>query len=282
MDGMTIKDAAERSGLTPGAIRMWEQRYGFPVPRRTPAGHRRYDAGDVETLRRALALRDQGLSVPAALERARQAAGGTDRPSIYGAIVGAAGFPVHPSPLRKRTLTHLSRAIEDETMSHAAAPVCFASFQREAFFRQVEHRYRRMAAIADCTVVFADFPELRRGDDGLVEIPIDGGTALASEWAVIVDAPGYAACLVAWERADARPEDIADDGERMFEALVTLDPSTVRAAARAAARVVRAADPQTSEHIEGLLADRPLALERPVPALTALTNRMLSYVDGAG
>jgi DICT domain-containing protein len=282
MDGLTIKDAAERSGLTPGAIRMWEQRYGFPVPRRTPAGHRRYDPGDVEALRRALALRDQGLSVSAALERAREADGATDRPSIYGAIVGAAGFPVHPSPLRKRTLIQLSRAIEDETMAHAAAPVCFAAFQREEFFRHVEHRYRRMAVNADCTLVFADFAELRRRDNGLVEIPIAAETALGSEWAVIVDAPGYAACLVAWERADARPEEVEHEDERLFEALVTLDPSTVRAAARAATRVVRAADPETSEHVDRLLADRPLAFERPVPALTALTNRMLNYVDESG
>jgi DICT domain-containing protein len=279
MDGVTIKDAAARSGLTPGTIRMWEQRYGFPVPRRTPAGHRRYDADDIDALRRALALRDQGLSVPAALERARRADGGTDRPSIFGAIVGAAGFPVRASPLRKRTLTHLSRAIEDETMVRAAAPVCFAAFQREAFYRCVEHRYRRMAANADCTMILADFPELRRGDDGLVEVPIDPETALASEWVVIVDAPGYAACLVAWEQADSRPEDVADDDERLFEALVTLDPSTVRAAARAATRVVRETDPETADHVEQLLADRPLAFERPLPALTALTNRMLCYVD---
>jgi DICT domain-containing protein len=281
MDGVTIKDAAERSGLTPGAIRMWEQRYGFPVPRRTAAGHRRYDSGDIETLRRALALRDQGLSVAAALERARDAAGETDRPSIYGAIVGAAGIPVRPSSLHKRTLIQLSRAIEDEAMTHAAAPVCFASFQREAFFRDVEHRYRRMAVNADCVLVFADFAEQRRSEAGIVEIP-DDGTALGSEWAVVVDAPGYAACLVAWERADTPPEEIAEDRERRFEALVSLDPSTVRAAARAAARAVRAADAELGARVERLLADRPLAFERPVPSLTALTNRMLSYVDGEG
>jgi len=45
---------------------MWEQRYGFPAPRRAPSGYRRYDPEDVETLRRAQAYRRRGLSVRAA------------------------------------------------------------------------------------------------------------------------------------------------------------------------------------------------------------------------
>jgi MerR family transcriptional regulator, light-induced transcriptional regulator len=278
MNGVTIKDAAERSGLTPGAIRMWEQRYGFPVPRRTPAGHRRYELDDVETLQRAVGLRDQGLSVPAALERARDV-GVTDRPSIYAAIVGAAAIPGRPSALRKRTLVHLSRAIEDETMARAAAPVCFGAFQREAFYRRVEHRYRRMAASADCVAVFADFAGVRHATERLVEIPVGADSAMGAEWAVIVDAPGYAACLVAREEADSSPERVEDDGERRFEALVTLDPMTVRAAARVATRIAAAADPEDGDRLERLLSERPLAFERPAPALTALTNRILAYVD---
>ena len=50
---------------------MWEQRYGFPEPERTTAGYRVYSEDDVEALRRVLAYRDRGLSVPAAVERAR-------------------------------------------------------------------------------------------------------------------------------------------------------------------------------------------------------------------
>jgi hypothetical protein len=33
--------------------------------------------------------------------------------------------------------------------------------------------------------------------------------------------------------------------------------------------------------LEELLADRPLAMEQPAPALTALTNRLLAYVEAA-
>src|SRR3954469_12295594 len=69
--GLAIKDVAERTGLAPGTIRMWEQRYGVPEPQRTGSGYRIYTVEDVELLRRAVAFRSRGLSVPAALDRAR-------------------------------------------------------------------------------------------------------------------------------------------------------------------------------------------------------------------
>ena len=86
MKGLAIKDVAERTGIAAATIRMWEQRYGFPEPARTASGYRMYTEEDVEALRRVSTFRESGLSVPAALERARAASGATDRPSIYGAI----------------------------------------------------------------------------------------------------------------------------------------------------------------------------------------------------
>src|SRR5436305_980361 len=55
----------------------WERRHGFPVPQRLPSGHRRYSERDVAVLVEAAALRDAGLPVPAAIERAleRRASG---------------------------------------------------------------------------------------------------------------------------------------------------------------------------------------------------------------
>src|ERR671914_1471131 len=102
MKGLAISDVAEQTGLAAGTIRVWEQRYGFPEPARTPSGYRVYQAEDVEILRRVVAYRDRGLSVPAALERARAAGGSTDRPSLYGAI--AAAGETRPQRLRKKTL----------------------------------------------------------------------------------------------------------------------------------------------------------------------------------
>ena len=154
MKKLAIKDLAEQTGVAAGTIRMWEQRYGFPEPARTAAGYRIYTEQDVVTLRRVVAYRDRGLSVPAALERARSLEGATDRPSIFAALASG-DAPVRPQRLRKPTLVALSRAIEEEAMARAAGPVVIGAFQSERNYRAVEHRYRRLAHVADAVGVFA-------------------------------------------------------------------------------------------------------------------------------
>ncbi len=89
MTELAIKDIAEQTGIAPGTIRMWEQRYGFPCPERTASGYRRYAPADVEALRRVQAYRHRGLSVPAAIERAQETGEDSDRPSIYAAVAAA-------------------------------------------------------------------------------------------------------------------------------------------------------------------------------------------------
>jgi DICT domain-containing protein len=278
---LAIKDVAQRTGIAAGTIRMWEQRYGFPAPDRTAAGYRRYSEDDVEALRKVLALRHRGLSVPAAIQRAQDAGGRpSDHPSIYAAVATAHG--TRPQILRKSTLVALSKAIEHEALALAAAPVVFAAFQREPFYRRVEQRYRRLAMHADAAAVFADFPGgLRHPDAAPAEIPLAPDDALGNEWAVIVDAPGYAACLLAWEQPDVTEPGGRDDHERRFEAIWTIDAATTRRAALVAARLAGRADPAFGEHLQALLEDRPLALEQPAPALTALTNRMVAYLEAA-
>ena len=277
MKGLAIKEVAERTGLAAGTIRMWEQRYGVPVPSRTASGYRVYSDDDVELLRRALALRERGLSVPAALERARDAGGPTDRPSIYGAIVTGEGAAA-PQVLRKRTLMAISRAIEDETLARAAGPVVFAAFQHERHYRAVQHRYERLAANADAAVVFADFAEPREVEGLPAEVPIDPEDALGNEWAVVIDAPGYAACLLAWEHPRRRDLELADR-ERRFESMWTMDPRVVRRAAQVSCGLAARWCPELAGRVERLLTDRPLAVEAPAPGLTALTNRLVAYLE---
>jgi len=270
MKKLAIKDVAEATGVAAGTIRMWEQRYGFPEPARTPAGYRVYTEEDVVAIRRVISYRDSGLSVPAALERARSLGGTTDRPSIFAALASG-DAPVRPQRLHKPTLVAISRAIEEEAMARAAGPVVIAAFQHERNYRAVEHRYRRLAHVADAVGVFAAFGECRiESDNEPAELPIDASAALGHEWAVIVDAPGYAACLVGWETPEPG---------RMFEALWTMDPEVVRRAAQVGAALAGAHAPAWSERLQAMLADRPLAVESPVAGLTALTNRMIHYLD---
>lgn len=277
-EGLAIKDVAEATGIAAGTIRMWEQRYGFPEPERTASGYRVYRAADVEALRRVQAYRHRGLSIPAAIDRARETGGASDRPSIY-AAVASSGHGARPQVLRKATLVALSRAIEHETLAHAAAPVLFAAFQEERFYRAVEQRYRRLARQADAVAVFADFAHVRHPGAGPAELPIRPSDALGNEWAVVVDAPGYAACLLAWEQPGIAQPGGAHDADRRFEAIWTLDPHATRRAALVAARLAGRADPEYGRRLEELLADRPLAMEEPVPALTALTNRVIAYLE---
>ena len=103
MKKLAIKDLAEQTGVAAGTIRMWEQRYGFPEPARTAAGYRVYTEQDVVALRRVVAYRSRGLSVPAALERARSLEGATDRPvDLRRARRGRrAGAPAEAAPARR-------------------------------------------------------------------------------------------------------------------------------------------------------------------------------------
>jgi MerR family transcriptional regulator, light-induced transcriptional regulator len=276
--GLAIKDVAARTGIAAGTIRMWEQRYGFPAPERSANGYRRYRADDVDTLRRLQAYRRTGLSIAAAIARAREAGAASDRPSLYAAVAAAAHGATR-QVLRKPTLEALSRAIEHETLALAAAPILFGAFQRERFYRAIERRWRRMAAHADAAVVFADFPAPRHPPGGPVELPIDPATALGNEWALVVDAPGFAACLAGWERPGGNEPGGAGDGRRSFETIWTLEPEATRRAARAAARIAASVDPGGAHRLDAVMADRPLALEHPAPALTALVNRVVAYLE---
>ena len=114
-----------------------------------------------------------------------------------------------------------------------------------------------------------------------MEIPIAIDDALGNEWAVVVDAPGYAACLLAWEQPGVTEPGDDGDLDRRFEAIWTIDPATTRRAAEVAARLAARADPELGERLDALLTDRPLAFEQPAPALTALTSRMVAYLEHA-
>ena len=161
----------------------------------------------------------------------------------------------------------------------SSSAVIFGAFQRAAFYREVEPRYQRMAMHADATTVFADFDQVRHTDAGVAEVPVDPRDQLGNEWAVVVDAPGYCACLLAWEQPGVTQPGDAADLSRRFEAIWTIDARATRRAAEAAAKLAGLQDAAYGEKLERLLADRPLALEEPNPGLTALANRVVAYLE---
>lgn len=68
---LPIRTVCSMTGLNPVTLRAWERRYGLIKPERTSSGHRMYSDGDVERIRKVLALTREGVAigqVKAALE----------------------------------------------------------------------------------------------------------------------------------------------------------------------------------------------------------------------
>jgi len=267
---LSIGELAVRTGVSVAALRMWEARHGFPEPERLPGGHRRYAERDVEILRAALRARESGLSLAAALERAR--VGG--RPGSLYAGLRRERPDLRPTTFPKRTLVALAHAFEDEACSRAERPLLFGAFQRERFYRAAERRWREFAAGAELTIVFADFTRVRHVPGEPVEVPVERAEPLARDWAIVCDGPGFAACLAAWEVPEAAAP---ADGRRRFETIWTTEPEAVRAAALIAWRLARAALAGLPESAAAL-AQPPADPVDSGPHAVDLANRMLAYV----
>lgn len=57
----SIGAVAQMLGIPAATLRTWEERYGLPVPERSPGGHRVYSRDQVEQLRFVKAQIDQGI-----------------------------------------------------------------------------------------------------------------------------------------------------------------------------------------------------------------------------
>jgi DICT domain-containing protein len=271
--GLTTAQLAELTGIPPGTLRMWEARHGFPLAVRVGRGHRNYPEQTVTAVRQVLRLRDQGLSLPAAIARARASAQAAPR-SIFAALRERCR-ELAPIVLDKRALLALSRAMEDEYLAHAAPGLVIGSFQREHFYRQSEHRWRDLAAASQAAVAFADFAAFRAPAEAPTEIPVARNHPLAREWTLIVTAADSQSCLAGWER----PASVAPpDGQRRFEVLWSFDPQVVHAATEIAAELTESVAPAGSFELA------PEHLEPPPPSpaelrsASTLAHRVVSYL----
>ena len=59
----SIAAVSKLTGISCHALRVWERRYGFPVPSRSESGHRRYDIAQVGELRELAALAQGGRPI---------------------------------------------------------------------------------------------------------------------------------------------------------------------------------------------------------------------------
>jgi DICT domain-containing protein len=259
------------TGLSAAVLRAWEQRYGFPTPGRSASGHRRYDPGQVEQVRRVLRDRAAGMSLEAAVARARDRAAAAE-PSIFAGLRRRhPALPVHV--LSPRGMLAISRAIEDECFAQAEAPVLVGSFQRHDLYERSAARWRELARTAAAAVVLAEFDRHRARPGAPIEVALAPAAPLRREWAVVCDAPGVAACLAGVERAPApgRP--------RTFEAVWTVDPAIVRDATELALALARhhgdGVDEIASIALPPVVHDDAATILRA----TAITSRIVAYLD---
>ena len=134
-----------------------------------------------------------------------------------------------PQMYFKSSLTALSHAMEDLVLNDDDSPLVIASFQRERFYRQESHRYRRIANKSDQVYVLAA-PETDFSDGSLdyETIAFEPSDALAQEWHLVIIGQHYASCLICRERNITTAENkyvSMMDTNRRFEGIWTFDRS---------------------------------------------------------
>ncbi len=284
---LTIGDLAERTGLAPATLRVWESRHGFPRPVRLESGHRRYDERDVDLVRQVLRRRDGGsrleVAIAAVVLAQASVSDPPQAPSIY-ATMRRLQPSLQPQRLKKSTLLALSWAIEDECCSRAEKPMIFGAFQKERYYRAAEERWAELARVARSTMVFAGFsvddpddPDEPRGVGGTTFVQLPDDAPMRREWAVVCDAPVYPAMLTAWELPG---QSTVPDKQRLFECVWTVEPGAVREAARTCAQVAQQFGHDEAVPLLYELADDPPPPPPELLQATALLNRVVAYVDG--
>jgi len=284
---LSIGDLAERTGLAPATLRMWEARHGFPVPRRLESGHRRYREEDVEAIRAVVRHKDAGtrldLAIAQAMADAEPAA-----PSIY-AFLRRRHPQLGVHRLKKSTLLALSWAIEDEFCAKADRATIYGAFQNERYYRASRARWTELARVSAGTTVFGEFanPDPHASP---VEIALPADAPMRREWAVICDSRELPVALTAWELPGQTE---LPERNRLFESMWTVDGAAVHDAARVCASVAAqygaapyGATQYGTEPATGAAAEVGNLLTRPhtpdLASVTALFNRMVAYVDRIG
>ncbi len=135
----------------------------------------------------------------------------------------------------KSSLTALSHAMEDRVLAGIGEPLVIASFQRERFYKQEAHRYKRIAKISNQVYVLSapetDFKNHSEDYETIAFAPQD---ELSKEWHLIVISEDYAYCLVCREKTESKNKYLADlnlDNNRRFEGIWTFDRQTSKKAA---------------------------------------------------
>jgi len=160
---------------------------------------------------------------------------------------------LRPQMYFKSSLTALSHAMEDQVLAGLDEPLIIASFQRERFYRQEAHRYRRIAEQTKQVYVLAA-PEtsFTSGSGEYETVAFSPEDELSHEWHLIVIGQLYASCLVCRER-EGLPTEIQVpfiDPSRRFEGIWTFDRQVSCSAAELLLKRILAYRPELEAKIQ--------------------------------
>jgi DICT domain-containing protein/signal transduction histidine kinase len=184
----------------------------------------------------------------------------------------------------KSSLTALSHAMEDQVLAGTEHPLVIASFQRERFYRQEAHRYKRIAERTSHTYVLAAPETDFKNSSGYYEtIAFDPRDSLSQEWHLVVIGQQYTICLVCRERtipvdngSTSSSTNAEMDPSRRFEGIWTFDRQVGYKAAELLLERILAYRPELADKIEQARETYGIT----TAASQTLSNQAaLSYVD---
>ncbi|MBA3700986.1 MAG: MerR family transcriptional regulator [Planctomycetes bacterium] len=116
----SIHDAAAASGLTPSVIRVWEERYGWPAPKRHRNGYRAFAAHEIDELKRVAELVKNGMPISKIIvdgfphwpEEGHRSAPRHD-------VTVVRGLPLRPGRAAEGLREEIARSLEDLHVGHA-------------------------------------------------------------------------------------------------------------------------------------------------------------------
>lgn len=155
----------------------------------------------------------------------------------------------------KPSLTALSHAMEDQVLASSEKPLVIASFQRERFYRQEAHRYRRISNRTDQVYILAapetDFANASQVYETIAFNPSD---RLSEEWHLVVISEQYTSCLICQEKnlpISGQPKNQAPtmDQSRRFEGIWTFDRCVTCTAAELIFRRILQYRPELADKI---------------------------------
>ncbi len=180
----------------------------------------------------------------------------------------------------KSSLVALCHALEDLVLSGTGAPILFANFQKERYYRQEAHRYHRLSGIAAEVYVLAT-PEtdFHQEDVPFIPVALDSDDPLTNEWHLIIIDEAYCACLICRERV--LPAD--SDTMRQFEGYWSFEPLSSIRAAQCLIRKIQAYRPDLNDHLNTMLDTLSARLKQPAPEIPSwqrpFADRLMLYLQ---